>query len=120
MTDLSCKADTVPGNRHVVRLSVAGELDMTAAEVLPAAVAAAATRPALTAVEVDLQDVTFCDAAGITALLQAGQQAAGRNLGFRVIHARGIVHKVLLLTGVLATLTGTHDDPRYVPPSPAT
>jgi anti-sigma B factor antagonist len=73
-----------------------GDIDLANAGEFRAALVAAAGDGL--PVVVDLSDVTFLDAAGVGALA-AGRRAAGGR--FRLVGARGVVHRILSLTGFL-------------------
>jgi anti-sigma B factor antagonist len=85
------------GGVEVLRL--AGDLDINARTDVTDAIAAAVTtgRP----IEVDLAGVTFLDSEGLAGLIEGFQvaQAAGRS--FRVAGARGLVLRVLTVSGAL-------------------
>jgi len=94
----------------VIRLAIAGELDLGTADALHEAIAAALATRAGT-VCVDLAAVTFCDSAGIAALVK-GRHLADRQTGkYQVINARDKVRQVLELTGVLSYLAGDDVSP---------
>jgi anti-anti-sigma factor len=90
----------------VMRVSVAGEIDMATVQQLDAALAAAIGRKGATAVEVDFAGVTFCDSTGIAALDQAYAAATERSLPFRLIDVQPGVSRVLAIVGMLEILTG--------------
>jgi len=95
-----------PVNDGVLRLAVAGEIDLATADVLFDTVRAvlATARPA--EVVVDLAEVTLCDSAGVDALLRARDAAHAQAVDLVVINPRGIVRRVLDVTGTLDRLTG--------------
>lgn len=89
----------------VTRLLLRGELDIATGDELEQLVARVlADRPAH--LIVDLAGLTFCDSSGIGALLAARETAGRAGAGFRVSRPRGIVHRSLTVTGVLALLSG--------------
>lgn len=76
------------GDTHVARLT--GELDVAYAPTVEATL----TRVAGSTVVVDLSDLRFIDAGGISALVSARKQISKDGHGFRVRGARGIVRRV--------------------------
>jgi anti-anti-sigma factor len=93
-TALSVTASEVEG---VCRLRFVGEIDLVTAEQFRIALTTAAASGG--PVEVDLTDVAFLDAAGITALIRARQAAPS---GIRLVGARGPVRRILEVTGMPA------------------
>jgi anti-anti-sigma factor len=63
---------------------------------------------------VDLADVTFLDSVGIVALVTAHKKAAAAGQTLTVVNPRGVVRRVLDLTGVFPMLSG-HDGPGQEP-----
>lgn len=90
----------------VIRVSVAGEVDMATAQMLEDALAAAVEREGATGVEVDFADVPFCDSLGIAALDRAYAAATAKSLPFRLIDIQPGVARVLDIVGLLQVLTG--------------
>ena len=88
----------------VVRLAVAGEIDLATADQLRDAIAQAAAG-SRTEVIVDLAEVRFCDSTGIGAIVQARNAAASEGATVQVINPRGPVYRVLEVTGMLDSLT---------------
>ena len=85
---------TQPESAGIVRLRIAGEVDM-------------ATAPQITdarQVRLDLAEVTFLDSTGIRTLLLAQRDAADHGVVLRVVDAHHRVVRVLELTGALETL----------------
>ena len=95
-----------PADRGVVCLGVSGELDLATAAGLEDAVATAAARPGVHEVVVDLSGLSFLDASGMAALVRARAAAAGTGVLVRIQGARGVVARVLALTGVGEWLSG--------------
>ncbi|MGA5302602.1 STAS domain-containing protein [Nucisporomicrobium flavum] len=89
-----------PVDDGMVCLSVSGELDLAAADDLEKAVAAAAGRPGVREVLVELSGLTFLDASGIAALSRARTAARTAGVVVRAEGARGVVARVLAVTGV--------------------
>ncbi|MBX7266670.1 STAS domain-containing protein [Micromonospora sp. Llam7] len=86
-----------------VRLRLAGELDMSGAPQLDAAIDGLATAGERRLL-VDLTDLTFCDSTGIAALVRGDSLAAGEGGWLRVTGATGRVERVLKLTGLAEVL----------------
>jgi anti-sigma B factor antagonist len=117
---------------HVV-VSVSGEVDIAAAEVMTAALGDAVRR-ARTGVIVDLGDLEFMDASGLGALVRTYQRSRHLPAGLRLASAPAHVLRILRVTGLSRYLTvfpsvtaaaeGTQALPRPVPnlavsPAPA-
>ena len=96
---------TVTGQTQdtTARLALTGELDMATTDRLADAVADAA-RPPTASVVLDLAGLTFCDATGVHALVNARRLAQRRGVQFDVVNPQGLVLKVLQVCGVLETL----------------
>jgi anti-anti-sigma factor len=88
-------------DKQAIRLAVAGEIDiMTADSLRDTLIHMLHTyRPAH--IGVDLADVTFMDASGITALLKFAITAQQMNCAIAVTNPRSNVYKVLKITGLL-------------------
>jgi anti-anti-sigma factor len=90
---------------------VLGEIDLANAgqlrDCLLAAVGAGAHRPDLM---VDLGNVTFLDATGVSALVEAAVAARRAGIHLTVRNPRGLVRRILEITGVAARLDvpGSH------------
>jgi anti-anti-sigma regulatory factor len=54
---------------------------------------------------INLDGATFCDCAGITALLNGREDARARQVGYRVHNARGTPLRVLRALGLHTMLT---------------
>lgn len=103
-------------NRHglaagVVRLEVAGEVDMLVSAELTAAQLRAIEDPFVAGVVVDLDQVTFLDSTGIGALVAGMRAAHRRGIPFTVSNPNRMVRSVLELTGVLGPLSGSDRAP---------
>jgi anti-anti-sigma factor len=81
-----------------LRLYLRGELDLCSAVEMPRD--SWSTRPDLTKVLVDLRELTFCDAAGLNALLTFSRihEAQGRSVD--VVRATPFVRRVMRLCGM--------------------
>lgn len=84
------------GRRAVV--SVAGEVDISTAADLQAAIEIAATRAF--EIWVDLSDTTFMDSSGLHAMVEARARLTGANRRLGVICPEGPVLRLLTLTGL--------------------
>ncbi|BCB88253.1 STAS domain-containing protein [Phytohabitans suffuscus] len=98
---------TVRIGQRYVRLSLAGEIDLSSVDVLlrgqGEALAGAATRR-LHGVVVDLDRVTFLDSTGIGVLVGGFREASAAGLTYRLENPHGAVARVLDVSGVLPTL----------------
>lgn len=84
-------------------LQVRGELDLHTADQLLAD--AFPERPDLTTVLVDLGDVSFCDSAGITALLELSERERARGRSVVVVRATPFIWRLMRLCGVTDRMT---------------
>ncbi|MGK5441860.1 STAS domain-containing protein [Micromonospora sp. URMC 105] len=90
---------------ELLRVSVAGEVDLATSGELRAALDAVLAGLSDTPVEVDLADVPFLDSSGVHVLLDAYALAAARGCPLVVAgDVRPVVRRVLEITGVLALL----------------
>lgn len=84
---------------RVIRLAVAGELDMATVAAADAAVARTLTCAGLKVLIVDFAGVTFCDSRGI-AMLERGHAAATRcGIAFQLVNITPLVRSLLNLLG---------------------
>jgi anti-anti-sigma factor len=111
VTDLRISAQ--PDGGDVLRLVLAGEMDLASAGQLTDATDKAVATERPTEILVDLAAVTFIDSTGIRALLTAQRIADEQGVGLRVVHAHGVVARVLTMTGLLDILEG--NDPATPP-----
>jgi anti-sigma B factor antagonist len=86
-----------PGGRHVI--AVDGELDMSAAPDVKAAIGAAIERGA-TSVVVDLDEVTFIDSTAIGVLLAARERLLRSGGSFEIVCSEPNVVRVLEIVGM--------------------
>jgi anti-sigma B factor antagonist len=79
-------------------LELRGELDLFSAKDMPRD--AYSSRPDLTTVLVDLSELSFCDVAGLSALLnfRKMQEAQGRTV--TIVGARPLIQRLMRLCGV--------------------
>jgi anti-sigma B factor antagonist len=85
-------------------LRLIGELDSATTDTLAAAVSRA-SRTGGCDVHCDLTELTFCDAAGLGALIRLRQHITGSGRRFWISGARGVPLKVLRLTDTQNFLT---------------
>ncbi len=90
----------------VVRLVLAGELDIATSDQLDSAMADTVAVPRVATVIVDLAAVSFCDSSGISALVRGRATAAGHGITYQVVNATGAVRRILEITGVWGVLCG--------------
>ena len=90
----------------MVRLILAGDLDLATVDVLDRTVEQAITADQLRHLVIDLDGVTFCDSTGVGALIKARDAAAGRGITVRTINPRGSTRRVMQLTDALTVLGG--------------
>ena len=98
---------TVSADAGVVRMYVAGELDMATADDLRHALHQAITQPGTTTILIDVDQVSFCDSSGIEVLDRAYGEASDAVICLRLVNPQPAVRRVLDLTGLLQTLTGS-------------
>ena len=81
-----------------LRVYLRGELDLCSAVEMPCD--SWSSRPDLTKVLVDLRELTFCDAAGLNALLTFGRihEAQGRSVA--VVRATPFLRRMMRLCGI--------------------
>jgi anti-sigma B factor antagonist len=89
------------------RLSLSGELDMSATQQLHDQVTEALTLARPRTFVIDAVDLDFCDSSGVEALIRTHRAITHRGIAFRLTNARGVTRRVLQITGVLEALTGT-------------
>lgn len=87
---------------------LAGELDMASAPRLHAAITDLIGRGQVRII-VDLDQLAFCDSAGLNAFVQGDKQCTARGGWLRLARARGHVARVMELSGVGEVLGYQHD-----------
>ncbi|MFC8344872.1 STAS domain-containing protein [Streptomyces sp. NPDC057280] len=103
--DLTTHAPSPDGR---VRLTIRGELDISAVPALERALRQALAR-ATRGVELDLSGTAFCDCAGLNALLAARRHALERGRTFTIRSAGPAVRRLLTATGTWPLFTpGEH------------
>ncbi len=121
----AAKAATSPHARRPAVVTLPGEVDLTNASEVHDALTRA--RESGTAVVVaDATETTFCDCAGVRALIRAHRQATAAGTDLRVaLTTSPAVRRILELTGAdqvldtYPTLTAALDGPARAPASPA-
>ncbi|MGN9909736.1 STAS domain-containing protein [Phytohabitans sp. LJ34] len=93
---------TETARNGTVALTLAGDLDMSTCTDLLAAVEK--VRDA-TAVTLDCTDLRFCDATGVSALLEARAKARSAGIDLTLANVHGVVRRVLTICDVLRILT---------------
>jgi anti-anti-sigma factor len=96
---------THPCAPGVIRLEVAGELDLVTVGRLQTAVDEVLQTPQLASVEIDLAQVAFLDSSAVSVLVRSREQAAAGGVHLRVVALQAIPLRVLTVTGVLELLT---------------
>jgi anti-anti-sigma factor len=93
-------------DRVVVR--IAGDLDMADADQIGDALSSAvnAGKPM---VRVDLSDLKFADSSAIKAILIGAQAADERGVAYELVNPRGLVQRLLQVTGLDQALTVVHE-----------
>jgi anti-sigma B factor antagonist len=89
----------------VVRLALAGDLDMATTGVLHDHVQAALSQARPLRLVVDTTGVRFCDSSGIHAFLEAREVAHRHGVAFVLTNPTGITRRTLEITGLLESLT---------------
>jgi anti-anti-sigma factor len=80
MTTVELLAVEFTVNGDEAQLAVDGELDMCTAHIVEESVDACVSQADVRSIEVDLRGVSFCDAAGLRALVRSRRSAADRRL----------------------------------------
>jgi anti-anti-sigma factor len=90
-------------NDGVIRLAVAGEIDLATCQPLSAAIREAIVSDRVAELIVDLDKVAFLDSSGVRTLVEGMRLAHVEGVTLSVMNARGIVREVLDITGVVAS-----------------
>ena len=98
---------TAHGDAHRVRIFFSGEIDLSSAEMVEAAVADALRAHHPHHLDVDLTEVRFLDACGIRALLCGRRLAIEARCQLAATNPQPIIYRVLEVTGMLAALAVT-------------
>ena len=105
----TASAARVPEVHGTTEVSLCGEIDLDSSSALEAQLLLACTgRPCV--VKVDLSEVTFIDASGIGACLNAQQLAREQGCELVFSRPRGIVERVIRVLGLESTLLGAGSD----------
>lgn len=91
----------------VLRVCLGGEFDMSVGDALKRALTDAARRPGASRVIVDLQHTTLIDSHAVAGLVSGYETATSAGLGLTVVNGRGLVQKVLEITGLAEVFRGT-------------
>ena len=97
---------TVNTRTDTIWLAVTGDIYLTTVDQLQTAIAQALDTGVGTLI-IDLAEVTFLGAAGITALIKGRRAADLVDMNYRVVNPQPIVRRVLEVTGSFAYLTNT-------------
>jgi anti-sigma B factor antagonist len=90
-------------------LTLSGELDLGSADALREALTDAVKSPAVDAVLVDLEGLSFLDSTGIGVLVAGWRSATDSGKRLRVDKAHGMALEVMRITGVWPHLSGEAD-----------
>ncbi|MFC7529191.1 STAS domain-containing protein [Actinoplanes sp. GCM10030250] len=88
----------------VLRVCLAGEFDMSVGDALTGTLVEAAHRPGISRVIVDLAHTRLIDSHAIAGLVSGYEAATRAGRGFTVVNGRGLVQKVLDITGLSEVL----------------
>lgn len=91
---------TLTADAPMVRLVVSGEVDLATAPALLSAAVEAIDRHRPEVLELDLAEVTFFDARGVSALILAHRGAQAAGCSGRLLRPRAHVRRILELTGL--------------------
>jgi anti-anti-sigma factor len=111
--------DTSSVRPGTVGVAVAGEIDLSTADVLHAGLLAVLSAELPERIEVDLAKVTFMDCGGLTVLVAVGNAAARTGCQLRITSPQPVVRRILDLTGLLDVLTDQFDPTPPVTTRPA-
>jgi anti-anti-sigma factor len=98
--------------RQPVWLPLTGEIDLANLHIVAGAIRRAIEVHRATELIIDLDQVTFLDSIGIGALMIGRTLAIQHGTAYRVINARGVVHRLLSGTSDLSVLSGQQPDDR--------
>lgn len=103
----TCTVDVEFGADDVV-VSLSGDLDMADADQVGDLIikAVAAGRPC---VRVRLTDLMFADSSAIKAILIGAQEADECGVAYELVNPRGLVRRLLEVTGLITALTVVHE-----------
>ncbi len=95
--------DTDTAGPRAVVLKIRGELDITARDDLSATIIDI-VGAGCDHLVIDLSEVTFIDSEALSGLLDGYTTAVGKGTRMTATGARGVVHRVLQITGLLTLL----------------
>ena len=84
----------------VVRVRLAGELDVLCARDVRTAIDEAIGTPGVTRIELDMAAVEFIDSTGVGVLIGAMQRAKAQDQEVEIVAVSATVRRVLAMTGV--------------------
>jgi anti-anti-sigma factor len=90
-----------------VRICFSGEIDLSSVDLVDAAAADVLRSYRPRHLDLDLAEVRFLDASGISALLRCRARAVEAGCQLAVTNPRPMIYRILELTGVLAALAVT-------------
>jgi anti-anti-sigma factor len=96
----------------IVRITVAGEIDMATVDQLSRELRGAFLHDGTTEVVIDFADVTFCDSSGFAALDRAYAESVRRDTAFRLINVQPQVRRLLEILDMLDILAEPDDQDR--------
>lgn len=88
----------------VVRLAVAGEVDMTTGDCFQQTLLAVLAEPGVRRLVLDVGGLRFVDSNGVGVLVKVQRAADERDIGFGIVNATGPVRGVLEMLGVYEML----------------
>jgi len=88
----------------VLRVCLAGDFDMSVGDALSGALVAAARRPGVSRVIVDLDRTQFIDSHAVAGLVAGFEAATAARRDYTVVNGRGLVQQVLDITGLSEVL----------------
>jgi anti-sigma B factor antagonist len=99
---------SVEGAGAWARIRFAGEIDVATTELVRETITLAlAEHPDASVLEIDMTDVTLIDSTGVGVLVSAHRALADNGIRLIVTNPAKIVERVLKVTGVYETLTGS-------------
>lgn len=107
-------------HQQTLRLAAAGTVHADNAHHLPKVVIALLRRVPVTAIELDLADVSGADAVGVAAIVVCGRETVRRSIAFAVTASSPAVREALLRHGAGHLLPDTRHTPRLGPPHTGT
>ncbi len=107
---MDTRSQSLPGG--VVRITVAGEIDMATVDQLSREMRNAFLYDDTTEVVLDFADVTFCDSSGLATLDWAYAEGARRGTAFRLINVQPQVRRLLEILDMLDIVSEPDDQDR--------